>query len=148
MRTSVCLCLAVAAAALGCSGSSKPYRTAPVSGRVTLDGKPLADARVSFHPIHDPKAGPLSGPEAHGVTDADGRYSLSTPFGDRGATLGPNRVMISTFKTEPHPTNPDGPHKVLVKERIPNKYFTDQAPLKFDVPAAGSTAAHFDLTSK
>ena len=57
------------AAILGCSGGSKPYKTAAVSGRVTLDGRPLPGARVTFQPVHNPQSGLLSGPEAHAVTD-------------------------------------------------------------------------------
>jgi hypothetical protein len=134
--------------ALGCGAGSKPYKTAAVSGRVTLDGKPLARARVTFLPVHDPKAGAVSGPEAHGETDADGRYELKTVFGDRGATMGSNRVMISTRKTEPRPDNPDAPHREVFPEKVPNKYFTEKAPLTYDVPAGGTTAADFQLTSR
>jgi hypothetical protein len=138
----------LAAAAAGCGGASKPYRTAAVSGCITLDGRPLAGARVTFTPIHDPRTGSASGPEAHGETDADGRYALKTVFGDRGATVGPNRVMVSTLKTEPNPNDPDAPHKVVVKEKVPKDYFTDKAALRFEVPAGGSDAANFDLRSR
>jgi hypothetical protein len=140
--------LVVAAAALGCSGASKPYNTAAVSGRVTLDGKPLAGARVMFQPVHTLQSGLLSGPESHGETDANGNYSLTTVFKDRGATVGRNRVMISTRKQERPPDNPDGPIKEIAPEKVPNKYFTEKAPLYFDVPTGGSSSANFDLTSK
>jgi hypothetical protein len=138
----------VVAAVLGCRGSSKPYRTAAVSGRVTLDGAPLAGARVTFRPEHDPQSGLTSGPEAHGETDAGGRYSLTTVFKDRGATVGRNRVLISTRKQERPLNDPDGPVKEVAPERVPGKYFTDQAPLHFDVPARGTASADFTLTSK
>jgi len=147
MRT-VCQLLVLAVAVCGCSGTSKPYKTGAVSGRVTLDGKPLAGARVMFQPVHNPEAGLISGPEGYGETDADGNYSLTTVFRDPGATLGRNRVMISTKKQERPPNNPDGPIREIAPERVPSKYFTDKAPLYFDVPAEGTNAANFELKSK
>jgi hypothetical protein len=136
----VCMC-----SLAGCTESSRPYQTAPVWGTVTLDGVPLADAHVTFMPV--PASGRDAGPEAAGNTDSHGRYSLETVFGDRGASVGKNRVMISTRKTELDPANPDRP-KEVAKERIPNKYFTEQAPLVFDVPTRGTNAANFDLATK
>jgi len=49
----------------------------PVSGTVTLDGKPLANASIQFLPIPEPGAKPnlfLSTPV--GMTDANGKYEL------------------------------------------------------------------------
>src|SRR5262245_61937806 len=137
----------LAAVILGCSDTSKPYKTAPVSGVIKLDGQPLPSARVTFMPLIEARSSRDSGPESSGETDTSGRYSLTTVFGDSGASLGKNRVMVSTRKTELDPTNP-ARSKEMAKERVPGKYFTDQAPLLFDVPPAGSKAADFDLTSK
>jgi hypothetical protein len=131
----------------GCSEGSKPYKTAPVSGIITLDGQPLAAAHVTFMPAAESQAGSQSGPEASGETDGSGQYTLKTVFGDSGASVGKNRVMITTRKTELDPTNPDR-SKEVAKERVPGKYFTDQAPLVFDVPASGTKAANFELTTK
>jgi hypothetical protein len=131
----------------GCAESAKPYKTAPVSGVVTLDGQPLAAARVTFMPVHESQGGSQSGPEASGDTGSDGRYSLKTVFGDAGATVGKNRVMITTRKTELEPSNPDR-SKEVAKERVPGKYFSDQAPLVFEVPTRGTNAANFELTTK
>ena len=142
--SSLILCTTIT---LGCSQSSKPYNTAPVSGIVKLDGQPIAAARVTFLPLVEGSASSQSGPEATGDTDASGRYSLKTVFGDTGATIGKNRVMITTRKFELDPTNPDR-SKEVAKERVPNRYFTDQSPLIFDVPPGGSKAADFELTTK
>jgi hypothetical protein len=143
MRTTVYLL--VLAAALGCSGS-KPYKTAAVSGRVTLDDKPLAGARLTFTPEPTARDGLLSGPESHGETDADGRYSLTTVFKDKGATVGRNRVMITTRKLERPADNPDGPLREATPEQVPGRYFNEKAPLYFDVPAGGTNSANIDLT--
>jgi hypothetical protein len=131
----------------GCAQSSRPYNTAPVSGVIKLDGQALAGAHVTFMPEVDSQASRQSGPEARGDTDSDGRYALTTVFGDHGASLGKNRVMISTRKTELDPSNPDK-SKEVARERVPARYFTDQAPLVFDVPSEGTNAANFELTTK
>jgi hypothetical protein len=131
----------------GCTEGSKAYKTAPVSGAVTLDGQPLAAAHVTFMPVQDSQSGSQSGPEAAGDTDTGGRYSLKTVFGDAGASVGKNRVMITTRKTELDPSNADRSREVA-KERVPTRYFTEQAPIVFDVPLAGSKAANFELTTK
>jgi len=138
----------IVAAILGCS-DSKPYNTAAVSGRVTLDGQPLAGARISFMPVHTAQDGTLSGPEAYAETDTDGHYSLRTIFKERGATIGRNRVMVTTRKLEapPEADRVKGV-KVLTPERVPNKYSTEKAALHFDVPAGGTSSANFDLTTR
>jgi hypothetical protein len=132
---------------MGCSGSSRPYDTAPVSGVITLDGQPLAGARVTFLPVHDARSGLESCPEAFGETDASGRYQLKTVFGDPGGSVGHNRVMVTTRKFEPDPANPERV-KEIATERVPSRYFTDKQPLTIDVPTAGTRTANFELTSK
>jgi len=119
---------------LGCS-NAKPYNTAAVTGRVTLDGQPLAGARLTFQPERGPNAGLLSGPEAHGETDENGYYTLRTVFDDRGGTIGRNRVTISTRKIERPANNPDAPAKQISAEKVPKKYFTAKDWLYFEVPA-------------
>ena len=132
----------------GC-GETKPYGVSPVSGRITMDGKPLADARVTFFPLRAAEANTSqSPPEAMGTTDAEGRYQLKTVFDDEGAAPGRNRVVISTLREEYDPNNSDAPPKVVAKETVPKKYFTGASQLEFNVPPAGTDAASFDLTSK
>jgi len=131
----------------GCSTGAKPYKTAPVSGTITLDGKPLAGAHVTFMPAPDATGPTQTGPESAGDTDGSGHYSLKTVFGDAGASVGKNRVMITTRKTELDANNPDK-SKEIAKEQVPGKYFTDQAPLQFEVPTGGSKSANFELTTK
>jgi len=132
----------------GC-GETKSYGVAPVSGRVTLDGKPLADARVTFFPQRAAGVNTAeSAPEAMGTTDADGRYQLKTVFDDQGAAPGPSRVVISTLKQEYDPANSEAPPKVVANETVPKKYITGASQLEFNVPPSGTDAANFDLTSK
>jgi hypothetical protein len=68
----------------GCAKSGADV--APVSGRITLDGKPLEFAIVTFQP-----AG--KSPASSG-TDKDGRYELMYKRGVVGAPVGQSRVTI------------------------------------------------------
>jgi len=94
----------IASAALMTSGcgskSSKLPDPVPVSGTVTLDGKPLANAVVYFRPEGDTK-----GNGATGTTDSNGKYELVTRIGDTtktGAIPGNYRVWFSQM------VGPDG----------------------------------------
>ena len=72
----------------GCGGRPAGYpETAPVSGRVTLDGEPLEGASVSFIPA--------AGRSSSGQTDSSGRYQLYYTGRIKGAMLGKHRVSIS-----------------------------------------------------
>jgi hypothetical protein len=74
--------------AAGCGGDGKLPR-APVSGRVTYNGKPVAGAAVSFLPE---TPGWRAGV---GKTDDQGRYVLGTYDPDDGAPVGPCKVALS-----------------------------------------------------
>ena len=69
----------------GCGRNA--YRLADVSGRVTLDGEPLAGGVVSFQP--QAAGGSVAGPGATGRIDADGRYRLASIDGGSGAVVLP-----------------------------------------------------------
>ena len=81
--TVVPILLLVALAGCGKGGP----QIAPVHGRVTLDGQPLAKADVRFQP--DGSQRPSSG-----RTDAEGRYELMYKRGQPGAIVGPHTVRI------------------------------------------------------
>jgi hypothetical protein len=65
---------AIALVLVGCSPA--PPQIVPVSGTVTLDGKPLPNAEVRFIPTRDGLDGNMVG---IGVTDDDGKYTLRLP---------------------------------------------------------------------
>ncbi len=72
---------------VGC-GAKGPKR-APVVGTVTLAGKPVVGASVSFVP-RQPAAR-----SASATTDAEGKYRLVTLGLGDGALVGPHRVCIA-----------------------------------------------------
>ena len=130
----VCLIALSASFLAGCGGGPS---VVPVSGVVTLDGKPLPEAAVTFQPTAT--EGATDG--SYGKTDAEGRYSLKLVTNDdAGAVPGPHRVMISMIK----PTMDDSPS---MGPGLPERY-NIKSELTFDVPADGSDAANFDLESK
>ena len=129
----------------GCN--QDPFRVAPVSGTVTLDGKPVAQTAVMFQPVL--AGNPNPGPGSFGITDADGRYTLKlvgkeTP----GGVVGKHMVRFDPYSDEvadPTSDRPFRPKKAMPK--IPSKYNQPVALFEFDVPAKGTTSADFQLTS-
>jgi len=78
-------CLMALLLITGCGPSSG--NIAPVSGRLTLDGKPMPGVEVVFSPkIKEGNSNP--GPYSFGTTDADGNFELKTRYGDKGAVVG------------------------------------------------------------
>jgi hypothetical protein len=71
---------------VGC-GESGP-ELAPVSGRVTLDGRPLENADVTFQPEGAERP-------SMGRTDKDGRYQLAYKRGVMGARVAWHNVNVS-----------------------------------------------------
>jgi len=57
---------------VGCGGSTSTVATVPVTGTVTLDGKPVEGAAVSFAPKTKGCRA------AFGRTDASGKFKLTT----------------------------------------------------------------------
>ena len=94
------LCIGVLAGALlgagsGCGGSGpKLYK---VSGKVTLDGVPVAGAGVHFEPTTESGAAGAQG--ADGITGADGVYNLTTFTTNDGAIPGDYKVSVKKPKT-------------------------------------------------
>jgi len=92
MRTTlhrlVPLCLACGLLALGCS---KQEQLVPVSGKVTMNGRPLGNVRVDFHP--DPDKG-TRGTGSSGTTDAEGNFTLTLAPNKPGAVAGHYRVIL------------------------------------------------------
>lgn len=72
----------------GCTSGETGPKLVAADGTVTYQGKPLAGANVMFLPEN--------GPLASGVTDADGKFKL-TSAGQPGVTAGPAKVTVTAF---------------------------------------------------
>lgn len=101
----------------GCGGSDGEF--APVEGTVTLDGEPLAGARVEFElDTGELSYGKSEGSTSYGRTDARGHYELKATHEKEGAPVGKYVVRIRTREMT---VNAEG-KEVLVPERLPPKY--------------------------
>jgi hypothetical protein len=125
--------LVFVALAAGC-GKSGP-KGVPVSGRITMDKRPLAGADVTFSPKDSSEQAAL---EASGKTDEDGRYTLKrNKDGGEGVPAGLYVVRVSLINREA----PSG--KI---QQIPAAY-NSTTKLSFNVPEEGSKEANFELSS-
>jgi hypothetical protein len=120
-RSMLCFLVFVLA---GCSQSGP--ETAPVKGRVTLDGRPLPNAVVQFQPDENKRP-------AFGGTDENGEYQLYYKKGVVGARVGKHIVRI---------TAPSGPNTPAIPER-----YNKQSELKAEVKP-GQNELNFDLKSE
>ena len=77
------LVLAATLLAVGCRGSISAPSTQAVSGSVLYKGKPAAQVSVTFHPQF-----PLEHFKPSGMTDANGKFTLSTGASNNGAPRG------------------------------------------------------------
>jgi hypothetical protein len=123
-------CLVAALLIGGCGGRSD---LGEVSGTVTLEGEPLANARIVFQPQSQ-------GSASFGMTDEQGKYTLQYSDEDMGAAIGTHTVSISTFVV-PDP-DADEPAEAR-EERVPAKYNVDSE-LTAEV-TAGSNTINFEL---
>jgi hypothetical protein len=124
--------LAILSTGCGPGGPKIAY----VTGRVTMDGKPLANATVVFIPENGRPAG--------ASTDANGNYVLNFAQGRRGAIPGNNTIRITTQR-DPTPGE-NGTAIPGSKETIPPRY-NAESELTFTVEPSKRNTANFDLKS-
>jgi hypothetical protein len=132
------------------AGCGKSDNLAPVSGVVTLDGRPVEGATVNFQPMTEGKA--LAGTHvgSSGKTDGSGRYTLTTVENKprSGALVGKHRVTISKVSEAATESQADaGPAARKIKDPIHSKY-NQNSILECTVPAGGNDKADFALKSK
>jgi len=93
------MALTIAVADAGCSGYQQ--ETAPVRGKVTLNGKPLPGGSVMFVPQH--------GRGAVGQIDGNGSFVLGTYRETDGAIVGRHKVAVfpvrGGFESDERPAN-------------------------------------------
>ena len=97
MITSRILLLALTCAiAAGCGGGGiKAPRTARVAGSVFKGGKPAVGVKVTFHPEFDMGAVKFT---PSGLTDKNGRFTLSTAAAGDGAPPGEYSVTFELLR--------------------------------------------------
>ena len=139
MRASLLLGFALVLG-LGCG----PGKFAPVSGTVTMNGKPLAGALVIFSPIA--KEGSIdAGPGSSGKTNDKGEYTLTSDTGRTGALVGKHRVSVSLMNPGTGESDDRRRPGQLVNQ-VPVRY-NGKTELTYEVPAGGTDKADFALKS-
>ncbi|MEX2176039.1 MAG: hypothetical protein WD872_16880 [Pirellulaceae bacterium] len=130
------LLIVTAIALAGCS--RVPAGVVPVAGRVTLAGKPLAGAIVTFQPLQPGESEGHRASGSVGRTDADGRFTLRLVHPDAlGAVVGRHAVSITTATTA------GGDAARPTGERVPQAWRSGSR--SFEVPDQGTDSADFEL---
>ena len=125
----VTLGLAVLGGSAGCGRTDNLVK---VKGVVTLDGKPLSSATITFNPI----AG--AGRPANGLSDGDGNFQLTTSSPNDGAAPGEYKVTVAKeqaadpVKIDPS-QGPEGLAEMFAKKTPEGKKKRAQARLKAPV---------------
>jgi hypothetical protein len=136
-RSGGALLLALAISLLAGCGPSGP-EMAPVTGLIKYNGQPLADAAVVFTPE--------DGRPATGITDAEGRFELSTLGDNDGALLGKHSVTITANASYIPTMWPDPPASPPKGPKIPAKYgMPGQSELQAEVTRDGPNEFTFEL---
>jgi hypothetical protein len=115
--------------------------TIEVSGVVRHNGSPVADASVTFTPE--------KGRPANGVTDASGRFVLSTFAEGDGAVPGPHKVSISPNASQipPMPGTPEAAQAAAGKPPFPARYSNpEQSGFTAQVEEGKPNEFEFDMT--
>lgn len=123
----------------GCGGGNE-REVAPVSGVVTIDGKPLDHGTVMFVP-------PV-GQSAKGTINPDGSYVMTTYSNGDGAPVGENRVMVDAA-IRGKGSKDDLLGMAIIESPIPREYAdVGLSKLVFNVEADADNKYDIALSSK
>lgn len=124
-------------AVAGCGTSGEPVY--PVSGVIALEGQPLAEALVTFHPEGDERR------RLTAMTNAQGRFELTTHTPNDGAAAGAYLVTVEWRELVQ-----EGDEKVRTgRNLLPPRYADPrQSGLRCEVPAQPTELPPWDLKRK
>ncbi|MDG1873855.1 MAG: carboxypeptidase-like regulatory domain-containing protein [Mariniblastus sp.] len=153
---------------VGCGGEN--FSSVPVSGTVTMDGKPIAGVAITFYP-EATESTSIVGPFSEAVTDSEGKFELKTRYGDPGAVVGQHRISFEYAGVDPEDlaaaeselaeAKAEGGDTAAAqaavdkqkgatkgKIKIPRRYSDEQTEVLYTVPPGGADNVEFPLTSK
>lgn len=137
-RTCLVLAAAVLALPAGCGKDGGKVTVAPVSGRILHGGKPAAGVQVYFLPTSAPTVPEIPG-NPHGVTGADGRFTLTTYADGDGAAEGGYQVALFW------PNEPQEGEEESTEDRLLGWYTAARSRIAVNVPAGGTNFPDWDL---
>lgn len=141
---SCCVILQLLILVAGCEDNKRSV--APVSGRIMLDGKPLAGGSIVTQPL-PPPGSLIAGKGSGAYCDADGRFQLETLDGRAGAIVGEHRVRIYGPRDPKAMASERDGGGTTTREIVPAKY-NKNTELTLTVPVEGTSEANFNLTKK
>jgi hypothetical protein len=148
---------------VGCGGSDG---LVPVSGKVTVDGQPLAGVRVVFNPLAT--SDNLSpGTWSSGLTNAEGEFTLVNKNRKEGAVIGSHAVQfeyddvdadaMEDLKDDLELAKEEGSKadaaalleekKNIERLQKTRPRFSENFEMKFTVPDAGTKDANFEVSA-
>lgn len=128
--------LAVLAATAGCGTKEAIPETAPVTGVVLYQGKPVDQAVVTFYPVQ--------GAPGTARTNAEGKFVLTTHRAEDGAVPGNHTVTVQLM---PEGGVPGMEAQSTGATPLPVKYANvDSSPLKIEVKAGEPNDVKLELT--
>ncbi|MFM7070575.1 MAG: hypothetical protein ACKO38_02100 [Planctomycetota bacterium] len=137
-RRSAIVATLIAFGLLGCSSEpvdsiDKPLF--PASGKISYRGKPIPNARVTFHPIESLNSAAAAAPSATSGTEGTPPALVRTPF---AVVKEDGTFELSTLK--PGDGAPEGEYAVTVswtgdKPAVSDSDMPEKLPLKFQNPA-------------
>jgi len=144
------MCLLIVAAFSAMVGRLRQRaKFVPVSGVISLDGKPYGQAAISFQPIGSAE-NPNPGRGSSAYTDDNGKFVLISDEHD-GAVVGKHLVRITTrgrkLEGDPGVGSADGAQVMRPVEPIPAEWHSESQK-EFEVPPGGTDKADFQITSK
>ena len=123
----------------GC-GQESASGVHPVRGRVLYNGRPAANAQVTFHPLGDTKRDTV---RAVGTADEQGYFSLTSFKDGDGAAAGEYQVTVVWYLARP--ARP-GSEETVSFNYLPGKYAqVETSRLTATVTPGANDLALFDL---
>ena len=137
MKLVVALLLCIAF--VGCGGPSDAPTLVKVSGVANFQGKPLADATLTFYPS--------KGPVGIGRTNADGEFQIRTN-GSLGVVVDTHKVTVFITEEATEPPPMDGNEMAVANKSVLPKKYADKetTDLQITVPESGNENLVLDLT--
>lgn len=138
--TRLCFLASLVAATIGCGPG---IEMGQVTGKVSLDGKPMAFGTVMMQHVE-------GGQPSRGAIQPDGSFAMSTFSAEDGARVGTNRVRVTAYSTQdPSRSGGDSGSGALGVLVVPERYSSfGRSGITIDVASGDNPPLSLDLTSR